>query len=298
MRCVCFRGCLSLDEVPSISRRIGPPFFSPPSPFPVLNKPSCVPASGCIGWHSGRKKKTTRSEKREATFAAACPLTLSSLPPSVPCTLQPKFGRKRGEGGKGGKASCSGTPIRSVQDRGKGGMEISESNVTSRCKSCVQWAKPPSAGRSTMQLIDGSRFCCRWRLSTTTTTTTPSHSQSKSPLSQGRETGEAHRRNKSPLPPLPAVGSPAARLASFQEFAVRLLHHLLPPPPPTFSPWLLRFQVCSLDRVRVCRRARLPYRRDSRATRAPFRDGVCLPVLSGRLARRLDCTCGIKVLWS
>lgn len=112
---------------------------------------------------------------------------------------------------------------------GEGGMEISESNVTSRCKSCVQWAKPPSAGRSTMQLIDGSRFCCRWRLSTTTT---PSHSQSKSPLSQGRETGEAHRRNKSPLPPLPAVGSPAARLASFQEFAVRLLHHLLPPLPP------------------------------------------------------------------
>lgn len=183
VRCVCFRGCLSLDEVPSISRRIGPPLFLSPITIPSLEQNK---SRSCIWLHrmAWRTQKKNH-KKREATFAAACPLTLSSLPPSVPCTLRPKFGRKRGEGGKGGKASCSGTPIRSVQDRGKGGMEISESNVTSRCKSCVQWAKPPSAGRSTMQLIDGSRFCCRWRLSTTTTTTTPSRSQSKSPLSQG-----------------------------------------------------------------------------------------------------------------
>lgn len=46
------------------------PFFSPPSPFPVLTKPSRVPASGCIGWHSERRKKTTRSEKRHLLLLA------------------------------------------------------------------------------------------------------------------------------------------------------------------------------------------------------------------------------------
>lgn len=171
-------------------------------------------------------------------FEAACPSTRchQSLPRShAPCS--PSLAGKGGRVERGEKHRAQAHQSEAFRIGGRGGMEISESNVTSRCKSCVQRAKPPSAGRSTMQLIDGSRFCCRWRLSTTTTTTTttPSHSQSKSPLSQGRETGEAHRRNKSPLPPLPAVGSPAARLASFQEFAVRLLHHL-PPPLPHLLP--------------------------------------------------------------
>lgn len=59
----------------------------------------------------------------------------------------------KGGGWKGGKASCPGTPIRSVQDREKGGgwrfriqrhlpMQV------------VQWTKSPSAGRFTIQLID------------------------------------------------------------------------------------------------------------------------------------------------
>lgn len=78
------------------------PFSLSPSPFPILNKPSRVPAFGCIGWHSERKKI---HKNRQATFvAAACPLTVRSLPPSVPCTLRPKFGRKRGGGWKGGKS--------------------------------------------------------------------------------------------------------------------------------------------------------------------------------------------------
>lgn len=164
----------------------------------------------------------------------------------------------------------------------------------------VQWTKSPSAGRFTIQLIDQ---CVQSKsvpsfiggpLVNHHHHPPPHHTTSRNPpLSQGD--AEAHRRNKSPLPSLPAVGSPAARLASFQEFAVRLLRHLPPLPPPSlllgcrgfkFVPW-----TC------VCRRARLPYRPAglARATRAPFRDGVCLPVLSGRLARRLST---VHVLWS
>lgn len=106
---------------------------------------------------------------------------------------------------------------------------------------------------------------------------------------------------KNPLPPPPAVGSPAARLASFQEFAVRLPRHLLPPSPHLLSS--LAAEVSSLflgpsECVPSC--VRLPCRRDSlaRRARAPFRDGVCLPVLSGRLVRRPSTvsTCALVVM--
>lgn len=111
------------------------PFSLSPSPFPVLNKPGRVPASGCIGWHSEREKKP-----QEPTSDICCCLPTDivvspSLGPMHPAAqVWPEKGK--GGGWKGGKASCSGTPIRSVQDRGKGEVEISESNVTSRCKSC------------------------------------------------------------------------------------------------------------------------------------------------------------------
>jgi hypothetical protein len=89
---------------------------------------------------------TKKYKKREATFAAPCTLTLECLPPRSHAPCDPSLAGKGG-GWKGGKASCSGTPIRSVQDRGKGGdgdFKIQRHLPMQ----VVQWTKSPSAGRS------------------------------------------------------------------------------------------------------------------------------------------------------
>lgn len=48
VRCVCFRGCLSPDEVPSISRRIGPPLFPLAITVPSLEQ---TKSRSCIWLH-------------------------------------------------------------------------------------------------------------------------------------------------------------------------------------------------------------------------------------------------------
>lgn len=77
------------------------PFFSPPSPFPVLNKTSRVPASGCIGWHGERKKKP---QEARSDICCCLPTDIVVSPSLGPMHPAAQVWPEKGGGWKGGKS--------------------------------------------------------------------------------------------------------------------------------------------------------------------------------------------------